>query len=190
MVMGVAAPARGDTSPPNTFAAGTTISASQVNQNFTALATAMPAATAIYNYNTGNLAGTSIALIGLTLTPPTDGVVVVTGAAKYTITQSATGDDTVLAALEMTAGGSSVASPDVRLRVNTMGGVAQAALTSTLTASHVFTVTGGVATTFKLWAGKTGSATASYAQPLMDVVFVPNRLACIAAAGTYNYGCD
>jgi hypothetical protein len=191
VALGAARPVWGQTTVPNTFSAGTTISASEVNQNFTALTNAMPSATTAYNYNNGNLSSSAVAIVGVSITPPVDGVVFVTGAVTYTITQTIAGNDNVAIWIDETVGGTRIAScRDVRLGLNTTGGAAQTLVTSP-SVSQVFDVKGGTPTTFTLLAYRiAGSNTANYREPTMSVVFLPSRLPCTyAVSATSQYGC-
>lgn len=193
LVLGTATPAMGEPTVPNTFSGGTPISAAQVNQNFQALAGVMPAANYLYNYNNGSVpsgagggAGTVVTLIGMTITPPADGAVLVNGGALLTITQSAAGNDSVLIGIDSDHGGES----SNRLVLNTTGASAQT-LNGAPAVTWTFPVTGGQATTFRVYARKwAGTNAASYTQPWMTVLFVPRLLPCTATVSAMSqYGC-
>ena len=183
--LGIAVIAYAAVTVPNTFSNGQTISSGQVNENFTTLATAMPAAAYVYNYNFGNITSSSVATvpISMTVTPPRDGYIVVRGSGNFTISQSTAANNYIVAWLDVSNSG----SPDRTMRLNTSS--SPHGITQSIDVSGIFPVTGGVATTISLNAIRDATAanTASYGQKSsLEVLFVPNQLQC-SSSGTY-YG--
>lgn len=189
----ITAVAYGTVTVPNTFSSGTTISSSQMNQNFSAITSAFPATTSAYAYNSGAIdiatgMGQSNLLRSVTITPPADGYVYVTASADFTIAQTTAGSNTIHTWVELAGWGS---SPERRMVLNTTG-VSPITITNGMHLTGLFPVSGGTAATFNLVAirDNSGVNTASYGQrALLVAVFIPNKLPCTPnAPGSPSYG--
>lgn len=75
---------------PHTFSPGTTISSSQVNGNFQALAQAMPGAKSVLGSSGVALSTLWQNLASITVSPPADGILIFIASASGTITQGST----------------------------------------------------------------------------------------------------
>ena len=144
---------------PNTFTSGTTISSSQVNANFTALGNAMPAVKAVESTNYTTVTSTSGQnILSLTVTPPVNGYIILTGSGDVGIAQSVATNNYAYISLTTTSGAFSAAN-STSMVLGTSSPIGLQWVPLSITA--VFPVTGGVATTFYLTAMRdaTGSNT-------------------------------
>lgn len=178
------APGHADVTIPNTFSSGTTISSSQMNANFSTLATAMPAAksttASVITTITGTSNGTATALVSLSVTPPLDGQILLIGTGTITLAQASTKYNFVTFWLSTSPTGNVPA----RYATHSFGphtevspGVAQDAASS-LCVIDVFPVAAGMTTTFYLNAKRdtTGLNTIWGEHPGLTAIFVPNTL--------------
>jgi hypothetical protein len=178
----VVAVAYGTVTIPNTFSPGTTISSSQMNQNFSAITTAFPSVASAYAYNWGTIdiatgTGQSNLLRSVTVTPPADGYLYVVGTGTLTIEQTTAGSNTIYAWVKLVGSGS---GPERRMALNTTG-AAPITISNDMHVTGLFPVTGGTPATINLEAirDNSGANTASYGQTAMlQVIFIPNQLAC------------
>ncbi len=158
----------------NTFTAGSTISSSQVNQNFTNLNNALPAAKSATPVTLVSLTGTLANILSLTVTPPANGYIVVTaeGNAEVDGTTVASQDEIFLTNV-------SAGSDDINYRAYI--GVSDAP-TYTLfpfSITRVFTASAGVPQTFYMTGYESVGSTThnSYVRnPRMMAIFIPALL--------------
>ncbi|MBI5180311.1 MAG: hypothetical protein HZA05_02780 [Nitrospirae bacterium] len=139
---------------PNSFSTGTTISSSQVNANFTALGNAMPAVkTASFTNNPAFTSTTATSVGSITVTPPVDGYIILTGDAEVGINQSVADNNYVYVYLATTSTGTTNAA---FFRGPSTTGPALPFHWTNLSITGSFPVTGGIATTFYITAARDG----------------------------------
>ena len=189
--LGISVIAYAEVTVPNSFSNGQTISSGQVNENFSTLATAMPAAAFIYNYSFGNITSSSVVTVPIstTITPPRDGYIIVRGSGNFTITQSTAANNFISVWVKSVSSSGTIFSVTRIMRLNTTGGSADE-ITEPIAVSGVFSVTGGVANTISIEALRDATATntASFGQnSSLEVLFVPNLLPCTFGFNHYGY---
>lgn len=171
---------RADVAVPNTFTSGTTISSSQVNANFSALANAMPGVKKTVAQGIHVITSTTgVSLVSLAVTPPADGQVIVIGTGTITFLQANSANNFATFSLNTVAG--TWKSPAI---VHTFGPYSNSApgvgqlVAGSLNIVDVFPVTGGVTTTIYLNAHRdsTGVNTLQAEYPGLTAIFVPNTL--------------
>ena len=99
----------GQVNVPYTFSPGTTISSSQVNDNFQALAQSMPGMKSVGWGGSVTLSTTWQNIASITVTPPADGMLLLMGMTNVTIyydNGGARGDQSVVLCITQTSGGS------------------------------------------------------------------------------------
>ena len=165
------------TIPFQTFTGGTAISASQVNANFAALANSMPAAKTVTGGFTSVTTVTTVDALSLTVTPPSDGFVIVTGSGNLGINiATAGGQERINVYLTTTSGGTSGTHQFLISNPGVTGGQ----LWAPFSIQDIFPVTGGTPSTFYLTAAK-AAVTATYStfvgseanDTRLTAVFVP-----------------
>jgi len=97
-------PAWAEVAIPNTFTPGTTAKANEVNANFSALANAMPAVKSITSATAKVITSTTgEEVLSISVTPPTDGYVLVIGSGTSGISQSSAGYNAIDVSLATTS---------------------------------------------------------------------------------------
>ena len=142
---------------PNTFSSGTTISSSQVNANFTALGNAMPAAKTITGPFTWVTTTSPVDALSLTVTPPGNGFVIVSGSGTLGLNVTTAGYSRIDVYLTTTSGGTSATARQFLLTNNTTY-----FNWAPFNVQDIFPVTGGTPITFYLTAAK-DAVTSNYA---------------------------
>jgi len=105
--LGIAMIAYAAVTIPNTFSAGTTISASQMNANFTALGNAMPAGKQSTPTSSIQITATAANVTSITVTPPVAGYIILTGSGTVEIDPLTPGAMQAKVYLSTTSGGTS-----------------------------------------------------------------------------------
>lgn len=90
VLLAIAATVYAQNALPNTFSPGTTISSSQVNENFTTLSQSMPGMKTALSSGSVTLSTEWQNVLSLTVTPPMNGVLLLLGTASVTVTQGST----------------------------------------------------------------------------------------------------
>ncbi|MEK6699842.1 MAG: hypothetical protein AABZ10_12470 [Nitrospirota bacterium] len=175
---------RADVTVPSTFASGTTISSSQVNANFSALADAMPGVKTstgtVLTSITGTAGNNATSIMSMSVTPPVSGNVIVIGSGTIFFNQSVPKYNRATFSLNTTAGVTKYpeyVTASFGPRDEAAPGVAQLVAQS-LNIVDVFPVTGGITTTIYLNAHRdaTGINTIQAEYPRLTAIFVPNTL--------------
>jgi hypothetical protein len=162
---------------PNTFTSGTTAIASEVNENFTAIANAMPAVKTVTTTRTTEITVALVDIVSLTVTPPDDGFIILTGSSYVGVNQTVAANNYAFVYLTTISRGTSGTLTFFRL--DTQGGSADASW-APLSLTGVFPVTGGVATTFFMTAERdnfgANSVFVGFDHASLTAIFVPNQL--------------
>lgn len=184
-LLAVAANTRADVTVPNTFTSGTTISSSQMNANFSTLATAMPGVKTIagsfLTSVTGSTTNSATTITSISVTPPVSGNLIVIGSGTVFFNQTEPKYNFATFSLNTVSGVTRypeyVTHSFGPSNVTTAPGVAQLPATS-LHIVDVFPVAGGVTTTIYLNAKRdtTGVNTIQAEYPRLTAIFVPNTL--------------
>lgn len=163
---------------PNTFVSDTTISSSQVNQNFTTLGNAMPAVKTVSGTNSSVFTSTTAKnIVSLTVTPPANGYIILNASSTVGINQTTPASNYVSIYLTKTSNGTS--SQKTFFCLDTSGGSADRSW-APLSMTKVYSVTGGVATTFYMTAQRDSSGNNSiyvgYYDATLTATYVPDQL--------------
>ncbi len=172
--LGIAVIAYAAVNIPNTFAPNTTISASQVNANFTAVANQMPGVEYSYDGSYISVPGSDTVILSVDVTAPTDGYIAVSfsGIAKFNHTNGAR--DSIRATLSTTCPGA-VEGSTVGFRYSSIPSAAPTGdYYNTIATNNVFAVSAG-ATTICLIAETFDALTVEIGYPVLQAIFVPNR---------------
>lgn len=185
LLLVLSAPGLADVAVPNTFTSGTTISSSQVNANFSTLASAMPGVKtstgAFLTAITGTVSNNATSIMSISVTPPVSGNVIVIGSGTVFFNQTEPKYNLATFSLNTVSGVTRypeyVTHSFGPSNVTTAPGVAQLLATS-LHIVDVFPVAGGVTTTIYLNAKRdtTGVNTIQAEYPRLTAIFVPNTL--------------
>jgi hypothetical protein len=187
LIMGNASITWAEATVPNVFTQGTTISSSQVNENFSALKSQMPAVKQVIPelLTSYEMTSTPAALMSISVTPPGNGYVLLTATGTVGVTHSVgelghfllqvsdvEGEATGYkgqAALEsyIPTGFPSTVAPS---------GAANLDFGIPYSIVKVFPVNAGGSYTFYLNGYASGLNTAALRNPMMTAVFIPNAL--------------
>ena len=181
MVLGIALSANAGVTIPNTFSASTTISSSQVNANFTAVANQMPAVKQSLSGIWIAMPAAAAQLSVISFTAPGNGFAMIFATGSiYLDTLASTASFACIdldAASAYTGGCTPMAGSDTAIRTylpatfpDTTG------FASPYSIIKVIPVTSGTAYSYYLNGYATGTTSAYLYQPNMTVLFVPNAL--------------
>jgi hypothetical protein len=164
---------------PNSFTAGTTISATQVNDNFLTLGNAMPAISQTAASGSVPIPDATVVNVRtITFTAPANGFVVVTGQGNVEIDQTVVGSVGVQLYLTTVSGGTS-ASDKVWAGFSNAGGTTQFFWLAPFSLTRIYPVTGGTSYTYFLTADEPftdASANGFVQNATLTAMFVPSAL--------------
>ena len=156
---------------PKTFTAGTPAVAADVNSNFSALVAAMPAVktstfTAVTVTTSNVMWGPPVAT--LTVTPPSNGFVIVSATGSMNLFQNVNGISSITVSVGPALAGYPASNDASQtFMIDSTGGPVQAS-TVPFHVQEIYPVTGGVTSTFYLFANK-GTVTTNYTATVGDV---------------------